>query len=81
VAEALAALGGWRQACAVLKEDDAVLAELLELVRKHDVKGKQVHDANIVATMRANGIDRLATLNAVDLKRFEDEIAVEPLVS
>ncbi len=65
----------------MLKEDDAVLAELLELVQKHDVKGKQVHDANIVATMRANGIDRLATLNAADFKRFEDEIALEPLVS
>ncbi len=81
VAETLATLEGWRQPCAVLKEDDAVLAELLELVRKHDVKGKQVHDANIVATMRANGIDRLATLNAADFKRFEDEIALEPLVS
>ena len=81
VAEALAALDGWRAPCAVLKEDDAVLAELLELVRKHDVKGKQVHDANIVATMRVNAIDRLATLNAADFERFEDEVAFEPLVS
>jgi predicted nucleic acid-binding protein len=40
-----------------------------------------VHDANIVATMRAHGIDRLATLNAADFKRFEDEISLEPLVS
>jgi predicted nucleic acid-binding protein len=81
VAEARAAIEGWRRSCAVLKEDDAVQSELVELVRGQDVKGKQVHDANIVATMRANGIDRLATLNAADFKRFEDEIAVEPFVS
>jgi len=81
VAEALAALEGWRRPCVVLREDDTVLAELLALVRKHDVKGKQVHDANIVATMRVHGIDRLATLNATDFKRFVDEIALEPLVS
>lgn len=30
--------------------------KLLALVRRHRVKGKQVHDANIVATMRANGL-------------------------
>lgn len=49
--EALAALGTWLSAC-VFEENEAVLAELLELVRRHGVKGEQVHDANIVATMR-----------------------------
>jgi predicted nucleic acid-binding protein len=81
VDEALAALDTWRRACVVLEEDGAVLAELLGLVRRHGVKGKQVHDANIVATMRANGLSRLATLNAGDFARFEDEIAIEALVS
>lgn len=80
-AEALAALETWRSGCVVLEEDDAVLAELLALVRRHGVKGKQVHDANIVATMRSNGLVRLATFNAADFARFEDEIAVEALVS
>jgi toxin-antitoxin system PIN domain toxin len=81
VDEALATLDTWRTACTVLDEDEAVLAELLALVRRHDVKGKQVHDANIVATMRANGLARLATFNAADFARFEDEIALEALVS
>ena len=79
--EALAALGTWLSACVVFEENESVLAELLELVRRHDVKGKQVHDANIVATMRANGLARLATFNSADFARFEDEIAVEALVS
>jgi predicted nucleic acid-binding protein len=79
--EALAALGMWLSACVVFEENEAVLAELLELVRRHDVRGKQVHDANIVATMRANGLKRLATFNVADFARFDDEIAVQALVS
>jgi predicted nucleic acid-binding protein len=81
VDEALVALETWRSGCTVLEEDDAVLIELLALVRRHDVKGKQVHDADIVATMRANGLSRLATFNATDFTRFDDEIAVGALVS
>jgi predicted nucleic acid-binding protein len=80
-AEALTALGRWRSSCTVLGEDQAVLGELLELVRRHGVRGKQVHDANVVATMRANGIARLATFNLADFQRFEDEIRVEAGVS
>jgi predicted nucleic acid-binding protein len=78
VAEGLSVVDKARQSWTVLPEDfDA----LLELVRTHEVKGKQVHDANIVATMLANGVRRLATLNVDDFRRFEDEIAIEALVS
>lgn len=38
--------------------------------------GKQVHDANLVATMHAYGIDHLLTLNAADFRRFEPRIAL-----
>jgi predicted nucleic acid-binding protein len=48
--------------------------------RRHGVKRKQVNDANIVATMRAAGLKRLATFNLADFARFEHEIAVEALV-
>jgi predicted nucleic acid-binding protein len=79
--EALAALDTWLSACMVFEENEAVFTELLELVRRHDVKGMQVHHTNIVATMRANGLTRLATFNVADFSRFEHEIAVEALVS
>ncbi len=32
--------------------------------------GKQVHDANIAATMLAHGITRLLTFNVADFQRF-----------
>jgi predicted nucleic acid-binding protein len=81
VEEALRALDSWRSACTVLDEDAAVQGELFALLRSHQVKGKQVHDANIVATMRANGISRLATLNVKDFERYEDLIHAEALVT
>ena len=79
--EAVDVLDRWRSTCTVFEDDQAVLAELIATVRRYDVKGKQVHDANVVATMRANGIARLATLNVSDFHRFEDEIRLEPLTS
>jgi predicted nucleic acid-binding protein len=81
VDEALSVLEKARASFVVLDEDDAVLRELLELVRRYDVKGKQLHDANIVATMRANGVRRLTTLNVADFERYEDVIQLERLVS
>jgi predicted nucleic acid-binding protein len=81
VDEALEVLGGWTASCDLLDDGGAVLPELLDLVRRFGVRGKQVHDANIVATMLAYGITRLATLNWADFRRFDELIALAPLVS
>jgi predicted nucleic acid-binding protein len=75
--EALAALEVWTTDCRLLEESHAVLEELLSLVQRHQVRGKQVHDCNIVATMRANGVKYLATRNASDFKRYTELIEIE----
>ena len=41
--------------------------------------GKQVYDANIVATMVSGGIRRLLTHNVGDFRRFSPWIDVIPL--
>ncbi|MEH2170887.1 MAG: hypothetical protein V7K41_30400 [Nostoc sp.] len=41
--------------------------------------GKQVHDANIVATMLVYGIPQLLTHNTSDFARFSGLITVLPL--
>lgn len=61
---------------AVLDETVQVAEQLRALVRKHNVQGKSVHDANLVAAMLTYGVQRLATYNAY-FRRFT-EIAVEP---
>lgn len=54
-----------------------VRAHLLTLLTAYPVAGRQVHDANIVATMLANGITRLLTFNVADFRRFAALITVE----
>ena len=49
-----------------------------ELVVNHSVSGVQVHDAKIVAAMKAHNIQNLLTFNAKDFKRYTDIKAVEP---
>jgi len=64
-----------------LAEDNAgVTRELLQLLAQVTVGGKQVHDANIVATMLAYRIPRLLTNNVCDFTRFGNRIIVLPLV-
>jgi predicted nucleic acid-binding protein len=57
-----------------------VTAHLLTLLEETSTGGKQVHDANIAATMLAYGIDTLLTANVDDFKRFEDKITLVSLV-
>ena len=58
-------------------EDGAeVTEELLSILQRIPVGGRQIHDANIVATMRASRIRRLLTHNAEDFARFAGLITV-----
>jgi len=49
---------------------------LLEIIAKFKVRGRQIHDANIVATMLANNIKNLFTHNVKDFERFSSLINI-----
>ena len=51
--------------------------QLLKLMGAYDIGGKQVHDANIVATMLSYNIPSLLTHNARDFQRFSDVVKIE----
>lgn len=53
-----------------LEEDDRVSALLRELVVALTIRGKQVHDANLVATATVHRVDLLVTANVSDFERF-----------
>jgi predicted nucleic acid-binding protein len=57
----------------------AVLDKLVDLVQSTSTAGKQIHDANIVATMLVHGIDHLLTHNITDFQRFSEFIKILPL--
>ena len=77
---AVADVSYFQQAFQVADDQAAVTANLLNLLQQVPVGGKQVHDANIVATMQAYGIGKLLTNNVSDFARFAAIIAVAPLV-
>jgi predicted nucleic acid-binding protein len=54
----------------MLEDGPAVWNHLTELGRHYVFTGRQVHDANIVATMIAHGEHRLLTFNTGDFRRF-----------
>ena len=59
-----------------LREDEAVRDALVGLLAAVPCLGKQVHDANIAATMMAHHVFKLATLNPADFTRFAAWIEV-----
>ena len=54
----------------LLHDTLSVFTSWLELVTIHDVKGKQVHDARLVAAMRTHSLANLLTLNVKDFERY-----------
>jgi predicted nucleic acid-binding protein len=65
----------------IADEDVRVTQQLILLMRQFSVSGKQVHDANIVATMQAYHIPNLLTLNLKDFDRYQSVIHLMPLSS
>lgn len=60
----------------IADETAPVTAALCALLETVPFGGKQVHDANITATMQAYGISHLFTLNAADFARFSHLITI-----
>ena len=54
----------------VLEDGPRVTEWLVGLCREVPVGGRQIHDANIVATMLAHGERRLLTFNGADFHRY-----------
>ncbi len=76
MADALADVGRLGRVLNIAEDGPEVFSELCVLLGRIPVAGKQVHDANIAATMLAYGITRLLTFNAVDVRRFDSLIEV-----
>lgn len=63
----------------VADDTSIITAQLLDLLNDYEIGGKQIHDANIVATMRAYDIPCLLTYNVTDFDRFKNIISIETL--
>ena len=79
MSEALLDTSRFAAAFEVLEDGQAVTDMLTTLCRDVRVAGRQVHDANIVATMLAHGERRLATFNVKDFRRYGQRLQLVPL--
>jgi len=79
VTDALANVESFTERCRFLAESREVAQRLRELLRSVDCTGKQIHDANLVATCLAHGVPGLVTANTGDFERFEDRVEMSPL--
>lgn len=71
---ALAHVAALEAAFDILEDGPTVTEVLMTLCRDVAVGGRQVHDANIAATMLAHGERRLLTFNASDFLRYGERL-------
>ncbi len=63
----------------LLPDTPAIYHRWLSLVEQYSIKGKQSHDARLVAAMQVHGISELLTFNTADFARYESIQAIDPL--
>jgi len=76
LAEAMTDAAVFERRFTVLEDGQPVWDQLMDLSRLYSFGGRQVHDANVVATMLAHGERRLLTFNEADFRRFTPLIEV-----
>lgn len=72
--KALARIELFARTMVVLEDGATATRELAALCRAIPLGGRQVHDANIMATMLVHGEFRLLTSNLADFTRFRPQI-------
>ena len=75
VADTASKMRRLQQLFPVYRDEGAIFDRWEKLVTLHDVKGKNAHDARLVAAMLHHRLTHLLTFNDSDFKRFT-EIAV-----
>src|SRR5262245_27618372 len=68
--DALANVAAFRDRMRLLVESEPVWNRLRALIADYGCRGKQIHDANVVATALVFGVGRLVTANVDDFARF-----------
>ena len=65
----------------LLLDSESGWDRLRSLVATYGCSGKQIHDANLVATALTSGVAKLVTANTTDFRRFATELEIIDLAS
>ncbi len=74
--DALGNVRAIRERTTLLAEDSNVADRLLGLLADVGCSGKQVHDANLIATMLVHGVGAVVTMNLEDFARFGQHVSL-----
>jgi predicted nucleic acid-binding protein len=77
-AEAHAELTRLKGLFVLLDETPGVYPQWEQLVARHQVSGKNAHDARLVAALMVHGLSRLLTFNVSDFARYPGVTILEP---
>jgi len=69
------------QQMTILPETNDTFSNWKELIIRYDVKGKNIHDGNIIAVMNSNKINNILTHNIKDFQRYSKIINIIPLIA
>jgi predicted nucleic acid-binding protein len=78
IAQATQELTKLKDLFVILPDTAGILPEWEQLVVEHQVLGKQVYDARLVAARSVHNLTHLLTFNTDDFKRFTTITAVNP---
>ncbi len=67
-----------RERFPLLPDSPDIFAHWLELVKQLPVHGKRVHDARLVAVLKAHAVEHLISFNASDFAAFPSLSLVDP---
>ncbi len=76
--EIAADIAKWEKSFNVVDETKEITANLKNLLLKYALKGKRIHDANIVASMLKFSIPLIFTFNVSDFNGFEEIQIMKP---
>jgi predicted nucleic acid-binding protein len=63
-----------------LPDSEASYREWRRIIVDYGVAGSQVHDARLVATMRAHGVRHILSMNVADFKRYGEITVLHPSI-
>jgi len=77
-AEAQDEIAKLKQLFALLEDTPALFPSWERLVVQHQVRGKNAHDARLVAAMETHNIERILTFNVSDFQRYPGILVYSP---
>ncbi len=78
VAQARSEIASVKIFCTFLRDERAIFQQWERLVAEGHVKGKNAHDARLVAAMVRHGLTHILTFNADDFHRYSEIEVVTP---